>query len=84
MVFLLIAQQLLLIIPGVKHAYPYTPGAAVTAILIAPGEDRNVTGRHHFLSAGGGVLLLVLYAFVPAFSAPRTRSTATSPDGRPA
>ena len=63
-VFLLIINNLLAVIPGVKHVYPYTPGGGVTSIFTVTGDRSNdgVT----LLSGYGGVVVLLLWAFVPA------------------
>ncbi len=63
-VFLLILQNLVLIIPVVKHAYPYLPGGADAAIL-GTVADRTVNDVH-LLPTAGGVVVLLLWAFVPA------------------
>jgi hypothetical protein len=62
--FLLVLENVLVAIPVVKKAYPYMPGPAADAILHTTGStDRNGV---HLLSTGGGVVLLLLWAFVPA------------------
>lgn len=63
-IFLLVLQNVLLAIPVVKHAYPYMPGGATNAILHTTG-DSTVNGVH-LLSTAGGVIVLLLWAFVPA------------------
>lgn len=63
-VFLLVIQNILPAIPGVKYAFPYTPGGAVAAIFTVVGS-RDVNGATLFPPAGG-VVLLLLWAFVPA------------------
>lgn len=62
--FLAVLENLLVIIPGVKHAYPYMPGASAAAILHTTG-DSDVNGVN-LLSSGAGVIILLLWAFVPA------------------
>ena len=64
-VFLLVIENVLLAIPGVRHAYPYTPGGAANAILHTTGDDTPVDGVH-LLSSGGGLIVLLLWAVVPA------------------
>lgn len=64
-IFLLVLQNVLIAIPGVKHAYPFMPGGAMGSILATEHSDRvfnNVT----LLPAAGGVVVLLLWAFVPA------------------
>lgn len=63
-IFLLILQNILLAIPGVREAWPYMPSGAVTAILFSHGSGPDVV---HLLSPLGGVVMLLLWAFVPAF-----------------
>ena len=63
-IFLLVINNLLLAIPGIKHVFPYTPVGAVDALFTVTGsrEANGVT----LLTGGGGVVVLVLWAFVPA------------------
>lgn len=63
-IFLLVLQNILAVIPGVKHAFPYTPGGAVAAIVTITGE-RSAEGVT-LLSATGGVIVLLAWAFIPA------------------
>jgi ABC-2 type transport system permease protein len=63
-VFLLILNNLLVAIPGVKYVYPYTPAGAVNAIFTVVG-DRTVN-HVTLLSGVGGVVVLLLWAFIPA------------------
>lgn len=63
-IFLLVLQNVLIVIPVVKHAFPFMPGGGLTAILTITG-DRTQNGVH-LLSPVGGVLVLLLWAFVPA------------------
>ncbi len=62
-IFLLILQNILLAIPGVRNAWPYMPAGAVVSILFSKGSgpDDIVT----LLSPLGGVVTLLLWAFVP-------------------
>jgi ABC-2 type transport system permease protein len=64
-IFLLVLQNILLVIPGVKHVWPYTPNGASQAILHTTGST-EITDGIHLLSAAGGVVVLLLWAFVPA------------------
>jgi ABC-2 type transport system permease protein len=63
-IFLLVLQNLLLVIPGVKHAFPYLPGGAVASILTIT-SSRSSDGVQ-LLSPWGGVLVLLAWALVPA------------------
>jgi ABC-2 type transport system permease protein len=63
-IFLVVLENIILAIPGIKHAWPYTPSGATTAIIYTHG-DTEANGVH-ILGAGGGVLVLLLWAFVPA------------------
>ena len=64
-IFLVVLQNILVAIPGVKHVYPYLPGGAAAAIATVPGTDRSVNGVE-LLSGTAGVIVLVLWAIVPA------------------
>jgi len=72
-VFLLVLENILLAIPGVKHAYPFMPGGAARALLIN-GHDRSANGVT-LLSPLAGVVVLLLWAFVPAFVGARVTLT---------
>ena len=64
-IFLLVLENILRAIPGVRHAYPYMPGAAARSIAdVAARQD--TFGGVHLLSVTGGVIVLLLWAFVPA------------------
>ena len=63
-VFLLVLENVIVAIPGVKHAWPFTPGGASAAILHTTGS-RDVNGVD-MLTTPGGVIVLLLWAFVPA------------------
>jgi len=62
-IFLLILQNLLLAIPGVRHAWPYMPAGATTAILFNQSSAPDVVT---ILSPAAGVVVLLLWAFIPA------------------
>jgi ABC-2 type transport system permease protein len=64
-VFLLIIQNLLVVIPGVKYAFPYTPGGAADAMLLSHLGATDFNGVH-LLPPLGGVAVLLLWALVPA------------------
>jgi ABC-2 type transport system permease protein len=63
-VFLLVINNLLAIIPGVRVVYPYTPNGAVAAILTIHGSRQSDSVT--LLPAAGGIAVLVLWAIVPA------------------
>jgi ABC-2 type transport system permease protein len=64
-IFLLVVQNLLLIIPGVRHVFPYLPEGGVRAILAINNNDRTVYGVD-LLAPAGGVVVLLAWAFIPA------------------
>lgn len=63
-VFLLVLQNLLVLIPAVKEIYPYIPGGAVAAVFSALGGT-DVNGVT-LVRPGVGIVILLLWAFVPA------------------
>lgn len=63
-IFLLVLQNVLIVIPVVKHAFPFLPGGGMSAILTISG-DRTANGVS-LLSPTGGVIVLLLWALVPA------------------
>jgi hypothetical protein len=65
LLFLLVLENLVLAIPKVKYAFPYTPNGAAQAILATDSGDR-VVNNVHLLPIAGGVVVLVLWAVVPA------------------
>jgi hypothetical protein len=64
-IFLLVIENLVLAIPVVRKVWPFTPGGASAGILHTTGST-EVTDGVHLLSTGGGVVVLLLWAFVPA------------------
>lgn len=64
-VFLLVIENIILIIPGVKKAWPFTPNGGLQAIMHTNGSTKVVDGVH-LLSTGAGIVVLLLWAFVPA------------------
>ncbi|WP_375500843.1 ABC transporter permease [uncultured Jatrophihabitans sp.] len=64
-VFLVVLQNIFLAIPGVKHVYPYLPGGAAAAIAAVTSDNRSINGVT-LLSTAGGVIVLVLWAIIPA------------------
>jgi len=66
-IFLLVLENILVAIPVVKHAWPYTPNGAVQAIVYTPGGGNSDTANGvHLLPGWAGVIVLLLWAFVPA------------------
>jgi hypothetical protein len=65
--FLLVLENVTLAIPGVRHVWPYTPGGASQAILHTTGST-HVTDGVYLISTGGGILVLVLWAVIPAIA----------------
>lgn len=63
--FVLIIDQVVVAIPGVKHIYPYLLSGATNAITLSPGDDHRINGVH-LLSVGGGVAVLVVWGLVTA------------------
>jgi ABC-2 type transport system permease protein len=64
LLFLLVLENILVAIPVVKQAWPYMPGTAAQAILYTSGD--NSANGVHILNTGGGVVTLLLWAFIPA------------------
>lgn len=65
-IFLVALQNIFIAIPVVKHVYPFLPGGAVNAIItVGSAHDDSYNGVH-LLPAGAGVIVLLLWAFVPA------------------
>lgn len=65
-IFLLVLQNIVSAIPGVKTVFPYLPGGAVDAIMVT-GTDRTINDVN-LLPTWGGVVVLLLWAFVPALA----------------
>lgn len=63
-IFLLVLQGIISVIPKVHVIYPYLPGGAANAIL-QTNTDQVPNGLE-LLSPAAGVLVLLLWAFVPA------------------
>jgi ABC-type transport system involved in multi-copper enzyme maturation permease subunit len=64
-IFLLVLENIIAAIPGVRHVYPYLPGAAARAIADVNARQSDFGGVH-LLTVTGGVIVLLLWAFVPA------------------
>jgi hypothetical protein len=63
--FLLVIENIFLAIPKVREVWPYTPNGGIQAILHTTGST-HVVDDVHLLSTTGGVIVLLLWAFVPA------------------
>jgi ABC-2 type transport system permease protein len=61
LLFLLLIDNIILIIPAVKYAYPYLPGGLTTAIITQVTANR-VTNGVTLLPVWGGVVGLVIWA----------------------
>jgi len=64
LLFLLVLENILVAIPVVKNAWPYMPGTAAQAILYTGGD--NSANGVTILSTTGAVVVLLLWAFIPA------------------
>jgi hypothetical protein len=64
LVFLLVINNVIAAIPGVNSVFPYTPEGAMLAILY-PGGNNGPEGVE-LLTMGGGVIVLMLWALIPA------------------
>lgn len=65
-IFLVLIENILLAIPVVKKAWPYTPNGATQAILHTHGDDS--VNSVHLLATSGGVVVLLAWAFIPAIA----------------
>ncbi|MEP7178516.1 MAG: ABC transporter permease [Pseudonocardiales bacterium] len=65
LVFLLVIDNLIGAIPGVRAAFPYTPEGAMLSILYPSGGESHPDGVT-LLSWPGGITVLLLWALVPA------------------
>jgi ABC-2 type transport system permease protein len=59
-IFVLVVENLIVAIPGVKYIYPYLPSGAANAILTASSDDRTVNGVT-LLPIGGGIAMLAVW-----------------------
>lgn len=64
LIWLLILNGVLSIIPGIRVIFPYTPVGAINSVFNIVG-DRSQTG-YTLLTGAGGVIVLLLWAFIPA------------------
>ncbi len=65
-IFILILDRLVLIIPGVKYIYPYLLSGAVGGIVTRPDSEDRVINDVHLLSPVGGVIVLLVWALLTA------------------
>jgi ABC-2 type transport system permease protein len=59
--FILIIDNIVLTIPGVRAAYPYLLTGATHAISDSPNAGRDFDGHVQLLSAGAGVVVLIVW-----------------------
>lgn len=64
-IFIAFLDNIILIIPGVKHIYPYMLTGATNAILTGPHDDRSFNGVT-VLSVGGGIAVLAVWGLAMA------------------
>jgi hypothetical protein len=64
-IWLLILNQVLVVIPGVRVIYPYTPGGAGNALTTVTGS-RHITDHVQLLPQAGGAVVLILWAVIAA------------------
>lgn len=61
-IFILVLARLFLLIPGVKHIYPYLPTGAIDSITTDPHDTSSrVINDVHLISPGAGVAVLVVW-----------------------
>lgn len=65
-IFLAALQNIFIAIPGLKYIYPYLPGGAVNSIITIGSINSSDYNGVHLLPVGGGVAVLLLWAFIPA------------------
>jgi hypothetical protein len=65
LIFLLALENIVLAIPVVKNAWPYLPNGGVVPAILHTTGDSTINGVH-LLSTGAGVVVLLLWAFIPA------------------
>jgi ABC-2 type transport system permease protein len=69
LIVLLILENLILVIPGVKHAYPYLPGGAINAMTARRTGNRSLNGVHLLPIWGGAVVLFAWASVMSIFGA---------------
>ena len=65
-IFLLILENLFLLIPGVKHIYPFLPGGAINSMTARQAHSERFINGVHLLPVWGGVVTLLVWAFAMA------------------
>ena len=63
-IFLLVLEGIVAVIPKVDVVYPYLPGGASNAIMET--GNGQISDSIHLLSPAAGIVVLLLWAFVPA------------------
>jgi ABC-2 type transport system permease protein len=66
LIVLLILENLVLLIPGVRRVYPYLPGGAINSLTARRTGDRTAGNGVHLLSISGGAVVLLVWALVMA------------------
>ena len=64
-IFIAFVDHIIVIIPGVKHIFPFLLSGATQAILSGPHDDRSINGVR-ILSVGGGIAVLVAWGLITA------------------
>jgi ABC-2 type transport system permease protein len=65
-IFILILDRLIVLIPGVKYVYPYMLSGAVGAIVERAHSENRVINKVHLLSPAGGTAVLLAWALLTA------------------
>jgi ABC-2 type transport system permease protein len=65
-IFILILDHLIVLIPGVKYVYRYMLSGAVSSIVESPDSENRVINKVHLFGPAGGVAVLVGWALVTA------------------
>jgi ABC-2 type transport system permease protein len=60
LVLILVVQNLVIVIPGIKYAYPYLPAGAANAMVTSRAENRVLNGVH-LLPPWAGALVFALW-----------------------
>ncbi len=61
-IFLVVLGNLIVIIPGVKYAYPYLPNGLITAVITRSNADRTLN-HVTLLSTGSAIVVLCIWGF---------------------
>jgi ABC-2 type transport system permease protein len=65
LIFLIVVQNIVVAIPGVKHAYPYLPAGLENAIVVGAHADRTINGVP-LLPAWGGIVGFIIWGVATA------------------